>query len=83
MFEDPDDDYLLSLVQDSTGRRNSKFEHSLLKAKEDLAVAQQEETIAREMLTKAKEQVLMNITINCLCRNLCCIGSTMARQNRS
>ena len=57
LAEDHDDDYLLSLVQDSTGRRSSKFEHSVLKAKEDLATAEQQETIAKEKLAKAKEQV--------------------------
>ena len=59
MLVEDDDDYLLSLVQDSTGRQNSKFEHSLLRAKEDLAAAEQEETTAKEMLTKAKEQVMI------------------------
>lgn len=58
LVEDNDDDYLLSLVQDSTGRRNSKFEHSILKAKEELAAAEEQERIAKESLAKAKEQVL-------------------------
>lgn len=57
LVEDNDDGYLLSLVQDSTGRTNSKFEQTLLKAKEDLAAAEQQEMIAKEMLSKAKEQV--------------------------
>ena len=57
LAEDVDDDHLLSLVQDSTGRRNFKVEHSILQAKEDLVNAEQQETIAKEMLAKAKEQV--------------------------
>ena len=57
MLVEDNDDYLLTLVQASTGRRNSKFEQALLKAKGELAVAEQEEATAKEMLTKAKEQV--------------------------
>ena len=39
MVEDPDDDYLFLLVQENTGRRNSRYEHHLLRTKEDLAAA--------------------------------------------
>ena len=59
MLVEDTDDYLLSLVQDSTVRQNSKFEQSMLRAKEELAKAEQEEAMAKETLAKAKEQVLI------------------------
>lgn len=74
MVEDNDGDYLLTLVQDSTGRRNSKFEQSVLKAKGDLTVAEQEEMMAKESLAKAKEQVciLNNNTSSSIFINISC-----------
>ena len=75
------DDYLLSLVQDSTGRKNSKFEQSMLRAKEELAKAEEEETKAKEMLGKAKEQVLILVVCVWVC-HFSTAGLTVAEQNR-
>ena len=70
MLVEDNDDYLLTLVQDSTGRRNSKFDQALLRAKEELAAAEQEEATAKEMLTKAKELVFKYIKYLLCCLRL-------------
>jgi len=70
LLVEDNDDYLLTLVQDSTGRRNSKFDQALLRAKEELAAAEQEEATAKEMLTKAKELVLTYIKYLLCCLRL-------------
>jgi len=57
LADDPDDEHLLSLVQDSTGRRNSRYEHAVLKAQEDVKNAEQQEVQAKENLASAKELV--------------------------
>ena len=70
MLVEDNDDYLLTLVQDSTGRRNSKFDQALLRAKEELAAAEREEATAKEMLTKAKELVFKYIKYLLCCLRL-------------
>jgi len=44
-------------VQDSTGRRNSRYEHAVIKAQQDVKNAELLEEQAKENLAKAKEYV--------------------------
>jgi len=65
LADDPDDEQLLSLVQDSTGRRNSRYEHAILKAQEDVKNAEKQEVQAKENLANAKELV-SNFVLICI-----------------
>ena len=54
-----DDEELLSVFLDGLGRRSSRLEKLLGRAREQLEAAEEEEKEARKTMIKAKEQVSM------------------------